>query len=324
MSTPNKIQRLPTATFARWAGAASMLTFMLIVLGGTVRVFEAGLSCPDWPTCYGHWWPFPVDPATGFSNFQVFLEWVHRLVASITGGLTLMLTLWAYRLRPLHHRLFPLMIVALGVLALQIKLGGLTVLLQNVHWSVAIHLGNALIFYALLLAVTMQASRPWATRPLAVSRRYRWLLVWLTATVFLTVLMGAMVAKSYAGGVCGGLFSCLGSWVPFIDAAQMLHMKHRALATTVLLLAGLLFAFRRYESPSIQKSARGILAVVLAQLLLGTVLVYSFAYYPGYYRFLSAFHLAMATVVFTFCVAHWGKLWWGEKLPQVRVMPFHA
>jgi len=324
MPKPNKKNTVPTVAFAKFAGATAILTFLLIVLGGTVRVFDAGLSCPDWPTCYGRWWPFPVDAAAGFTNFQVFLEWVHRLVASMVGGLALVMTFWAYRLRQVNAKLFPLMVVALVVLALQVKLGGLTVLLQNVNWSVAIHLGNALIFYALLLSATMLASRPAAAKPLQVSRRYKWILSLVTVAVFCTVLLGAMVSKSYAGGVCGGLFSCLGEWLPRGDFAQLLHMKHRYMAFTVIVLATILFALRGRELPLMQRSAKGLLAVVVAQVVLGTVLVYSFGYYAEYYRFLSAFHLAMATVVFTFCIAHWGKLWWGDKPAGVKVVPFHS
>lgn len=324
MPKRSKPHNVRTVAFAKLAGATALLTFVLIVLGGTVRVFDAGLSCPDWPTCYGRWWPFPVDASVEYTNFQVFLEWVHRLLASVVGGLALVLTIWAYRLRKVNGKLFPLMVVTLLVLALQVKLGGLTVLLQNVNWSVAIHLGNALIFYALLLSATMLASRPVVLKSLQVSRRYKWVLSLLTAAVFCTVLMGAMVSKSYAGGVCGGLFSCLGEWLPRGDIAQLLHMKHRYLAMLVLILTSILFAIRAREPLAVGRSAKSILYVVLAQVMVGMVLLYSFGYYPDYYRFLSAFHLAMATVVFTFCVAHWGKLWWGTKHATVKTMPFHS
>lgn len=320
----NKKTVVPTVAFARFAGATAILTFLLIVLGGTVRVFEAGLSCPDWPKCYGLWWPFPVDAAvTGYTNFQVFLEWVHRLLAAVVGGMALVMTVWAYRLRQVNPKLFPVMVVALVVLALQVKLGGLSVLLQNINWSVAVHLGNALIFYALLLSVTMLASRPAEVRPLEVSRRYKWVLSLLMVAVYCTVLLGAMVSKSYAGGVCGGLFSCLGEWLPRGDFGQLLHMKHRYMALCVLVLALTLYILRVREVQPVQRSASGVLVVVLAQVILGTVLLYSFGYYAEYYRFLSAFHLAMATVVFTFCIAHWGKLWWGEKHAAVKTVLFH-
>ena len=30
---------------------------VLVVLGGTVRVTDSGLACPDWPLCYGELFP---------------------------------------------------------------------------------------------------------------------------------------------------------------------------------------------------------------------------------------------------------------------------
>ena len=38
-------------------GALVVVTFLVIALGGVVRIYDAGESCPDWPTCFGnvHW-----------------------------------------------------------------------------------------------------------------------------------------------------------------------------------------------------------------------------------------------------------------------------
>ena len=44
--------------FHRIAWAGVLLTLCVIVFGGFVRLSNAGLSCPDWPTCYGRaTWP---------------------------------------------------------------------------------------------------------------------------------------------------------------------------------------------------------------------------------------------------------------------------
>lgn len=37
-------------TLALVTGAA---TYLLVVMGGTVKAYGAGLACPDWPLCYG-------------------------------------------------------------------------------------------------------------------------------------------------------------------------------------------------------------------------------------------------------------------------------
>ena len=37
----------------RIALLATLLAFVVIVLGATTRLTDAGLGCPDWPGCYG-------------------------------------------------------------------------------------------------------------------------------------------------------------------------------------------------------------------------------------------------------------------------------
>ena len=44
--------------FHRIAWLAVALTACVVVFGAFVRLSDAGLSCPDWPTCYGRaTWP---------------------------------------------------------------------------------------------------------------------------------------------------------------------------------------------------------------------------------------------------------------------------
>ena len=38
-----------------------VLTFLVIAVGGLIRVSDAGESCPDWPTCFGTW-GFDISP----------------------------------------------------------------------------------------------------------------------------------------------------------------------------------------------------------------------------------------------------------------------
>ena len=31
------------------------ITVLVIAAGGVIRIYDAGESCPDWPTCFGTW-----------------------------------------------------------------------------------------------------------------------------------------------------------------------------------------------------------------------------------------------------------------------------
>ena len=54
--------------FHRIAWLAVLLTACVVVFGAFVRLSDAGLSCPDWPTCYGRaTWPSAPQDAAALS-----------------------------------------------------------------------------------------------------------------------------------------------------------------------------------------------------------------------------------------------------------------
>src|SRR2546422_3869829 len=56
----------------------AVCAYATIVVGGTGRGMNAGLACPDWPLCNGSVVPNLAD--TG-----ILVEYIHRLVAALTG-----------------------------------------------------------------------------------------------------------------------------------------------------------------------------------------------------------------------------------------------
>jgi heme A synthase len=215
----------------RWTGAVALvLTYGLIVLGAGVRATGSGLSCPDWPTCYGHWVPLPGDiPANvGYSYFQVMLEWVHRLIAGvILGPLILVIAVLGWRARGERPRMPLYVSVLIVVLLVQAGLGGLTVLDQNSPWSVALHLSTALVLLSILCLIVERTG----TAPHHVGPATRTLsgLVWLIALG--TMASAAMVTKSGASLACTTWPLCDGALVPDLGDPQIrLHFTHRLLA----------------------------------------------------------------------------------------------
>jgi cytochrome c oxidase assembly protein subunit 15 len=94
--------------FHRIAWLAVALTACVVVFGAFVRLSDAGLSCPDWPTCYGRatWPSAPQDAAAHaaseirpFETHKAWREQVHRHLAATLGVLVLVLALLAARRR---------------------------------------------------------------------------------------------------------------------------------------------------------------------------------------------------------------------------------
>ena len=98
----------PHRHFHRLAWAAAALAFAIVVFGAFVRLSNAGLSCPDWPTCYGRAaWPSQAseivdNSASAIRALEPHKAWreqVHRQLAGTLGVLILVLALVAVRKR---------------------------------------------------------------------------------------------------------------------------------------------------------------------------------------------------------------------------------
>lgn len=94
--------------FHRFAWLAVVLTLFVVVFGAFVRLSDAGLSCPDWPTCYGRAaWPQAASEVSDhaasairpFETHKAWREQVHRMLAGSLGVLVLLLAVLAARKR---------------------------------------------------------------------------------------------------------------------------------------------------------------------------------------------------------------------------------
>lgn len=130
---------------------AAVFAFGLVMFGAFVRLSNAGLSCPDWPTCYGQaTWPqheqavaradaaFPDRP---YEADKAWREQVHRMLAGTLGVLVLLLALIAAR----RDSLTLLAIIISAIFATI----GVTLYLRGEHeWS------SGLALLAILLPMT--------------------------------------------------------------------------------------------------------------------------------------------------------------------------
>jgi heme a synthase len=159
----NALARLRTRlTPARIAAFAAAFAFCVIVFGAFVRLSDAGLSCPDWPTCYGKAsWPgheqdiahanaaFPDRP---FETHKAWREQVHRMLAGTLGVLVLVLALAAaWRRRPWF--------AVLSIAALAAAIGVFLYIKQMFAFSAA--LSALAIALPLIVAWRLDRPAPW-------------------------------------------------------------------------------------------------------------------------------------------------------------------
>ena len=138
-------------------GAVS--AYATIIVGGTVRgIPGAGTSCPDWPLCNGSIVPNLADA-------RILIEYVHRLIAALTGLFILSTLIAALLWFRSEMRIVRLSIMSFAILVTQVAVGALTITSENNWVVVTIHLalGTATLASALIVAlVSLWPAKPWS------------------------------------------------------------------------------------------------------------------------------------------------------------------
>lgn len=266
------------ATIRLLAFLASGASYLLIVLGGWVRITGSGMGCGDhWPLCNGRLIPPLNDPAT-------LIEWTHRLVALGVSLLVVGVAVAALLRRETPGVMGPKgplrpALLAVGLLVTQVLLGAVTVWLELPPAAVILHLGAAMAMVAVLLVAGLRAG---GHQPAAVPPGGRSL--WRSAVVAaglggLAVLMGGLTANSGAGGACLGFPLCNGEIFPSGSNGGLAHIHwfHRlvAYALTLHLIGVVVQAVRRSSPSAIQRSAIAALTITVIQIVVGAGMMLS-------------------------------------------------
>ena len=269
---------------------AAVLTYLLITMGGIVRVTGSGLGCPDWPTCHGQIIP-PM-------RIDAWIEFTHRFIAASTSPFILaaaIIGLWKFRTIKWVSR--P-PVIAVVLLVAEIILGAITVLTELPPEIVAVHLGTALTIFALLLTSTVisfaRHHNPALPDRLSFRSPFARLTLWTILAVFIVLVSGAFVAGSGSTGGCIGWPLCSGRLFP-TEIHGWIHMIHRFIvgAASILVIVVVVQAWRT------QRTQTAILpaATVMGVLFFAQALVGALKTTMGFPPFLLALHVATAAAV---------------------------
>ncbi|MDJ0509096.1 MAG: heme A synthase [Crocosphaera sp.] len=236
----------------------AIATLLLMAVGSATRVMNAGLACPDWPLCYGQLVP------TQQMNLQVFLEWFHRLDASLIGLSTLALVGLSWWFRKELPKWLPWSCLgALGLIVFQGILGGLTVTQMLRFDIVTAHLGTALLFFATLVIIALCLTPYQGT---TTAGKLKWVSLSAAILVYIQCLLGGLVGSRWALHQCFG-----GSQLCAVMNSHIIGVVPATLGTlTVVFMAWRTPALH----PTLRKLAWIVGGVVLLQILLGVATFY--------------------------------------------------
>ena len=278
--------------------ATGIATFVLILLGGVVRVSGSGLGCGPAGSGFNGW-PFCNGDVVPGVDLNSIVEYTHRVVAIVVGFMIFAIFVMAWRRR--REYLAPAAGLLLLVIA-QGALGGATVEENLEEAYVAAHLGLAMLLLGGLLYLWRGVSGASVTDG---GPRLRMLGAAASVAVLCTIVAGGYMAGTQNYGradyqlgdgahhACGKEFpTCNGDFMPFGKARLVdIQLTHRAFMylASVLVIALVASAVRRGVLTRWAWALAGLLAL---QILVGALNVWL-----DEYELLILLHLALGTLL---------------------------
>jgi heme a synthase len=320
--------------FRRLAFTGALLAATVVVLGAWVRLTDAGLGCPDWPGCYGHFYP-----ESGHNFSKALHEMVHRYFATTLGILIISLLVWALWNR--KDRDQPLLAVALLFILVcaQGALGALTVTERLVPLIVTAHLLGGLTTLGILWWLSLSPERRDLPAREMGLRKYA---LAGFAALLLQLFLGGWTSSNYAAVACPDLPTCQSSWWPAMDfreafvlrrgagldytggvlanpARTAIHVTHRLgalLAGSILIITGALCVAARNRR--LKRIGALLVAAVLLQISIGVAMVHF-----GMPLMLATLHNAGAALLVVCTVTLLRLLWAKPAIGMVGLRDVH-
>ncbi len=248
---------------------AAIVTYLLIILGSTVRVTHSGMGCPGWPLCYGQ--IGPVD------RFHSIMEQSHRYLATIVTILVFITAWIAWKqARRIKRVLIPALISA-GVILLQVLLGAITVITHNAPITVALHLATGMLELGIVTTVAVSAYiDPDNKRTEALDYlndkhygSFRAYGISAVVAIFIIIISGSIVVDGGAERSCPTWPLCnfRDTTTPLV-VIQLVHRGVVLLGSMVVLLV-VMQAWRRWTLPMVRPLALIVLCILMSQVTVG-------------------------------------------------------
>jgi cytochrome c oxidase assembly protein subunit 15 len=269
----------PWRTDGNWLSVfcwvTTALTLFMIVTGGIVTGFQAGLAVPDWPNSYGHnMLLYPLSEMVADLDGGVFYEHAHRLTGMFVGltAIPFCLVLWTGSVR---RWVAVLGTFVLALVVLQGVLGGLRVTgwftmsqdaadLAPSTILAVVHGVLAQLILAMMAVAAAATSTPWRRAParlgdgrVSVDRR---LAVALVICLIVQLILGA----AYRHMITAGGVDAKGA-----SHALMAHIGMAVVVTILALFVGLRGAVVPGRDVIFRWLGRCVLVTVGLQVLLG-------------------------------------------------------
>src|SRR6266571_7266544 len=220
---------MPSATSTPWLNRFAWLTclaaLLLICSGGMVTSKNVGLAVPDWPTTFGYnMFLFPVSKWVG----GILFEHTHRLMGSVVGFLTIILTVWLW-VREDRRWVRNLGAIALVGVILQGILGGLRVTMMKDEIGI-FHACVAQAFLGLLVVIALVTTNFWwslANQGIDLQKiaSTKMLVLAITIAIYLQLGLGATMRHQHRDLAILDFPTANGAWIPDTSTAALAQVN---------------------------------------------------------------------------------------------------
>ena len=282
---------------------ALILALCVVLLGAWTRISDAGLSCPDWPGCYGYMiMPSGSEalsiaqksyPETPIEMTKTHLEMGHRYLAGILGMVIAVLAVCAYRFRRLQA--YPVIgsYLLLLLVTVQALFGMWTVTLKLYPPVVTLHLLGGVLTLTGLWLLRVRVKQLLHSVVMEQRSKHSCLITTAVLALLLQIVLGGWTSSNYAGPACEHWFLCdkemnveldfaqgfdpfavvgpnyQGGLLP-VEARAAIQMGHRVGAMVVVVICCWLF-LSLIREPAVRGALIILLVVLGGQLLLGAL-----------------------------------------------------
>ena len=259
--------------------------FILVILGAFTTSIGAGMVFADWPLSNGS-----LNPPGWMDDLAMFAEHSHRLSAGVMSTVTIILAVWIWRTEE-RAWLRKLAIFAVGLVLVQALVGGLRVLLDNLHVEMVdtsvgrlfamLHACLAQLFVCTLIAITVACTPGWIKGDVRLDDSVRRAGVVCCALFFVQLGIAAVMRHSFAGLAIPTFPHSTpdGGWLP--DAWNFrvaIHFAHRVLAV-VLGLAVIWFSYKVRLADGVtiglRMGASLLVGLIAIQIVLGAQIIWT-------------------------------------------------
>ncbi|WP_096908320.1 heme o synthase [Halobacteriovorax marinus] len=289
------------------------LTYVLIVLGGVVHNTGAGLSCPDWPLCYGKL----IETSSGQG---ALLEQLHRSLASLIGILSIWIFVLGRKYKESSPKFYKYTLGCFLLVAFQGALGASTFFYKLPTLISTTHLCISLIFFCSLQSMYYEYQSKIKQRRFSLNRESLEKLLdpslkngvfYSLLAVSIQAFLGAVLRHSGAGKICGSgefFFQCAHQatgeilyWSSISKVQLNLAHKYFSIITFLVVMWNCSrvlvssFRFRSISKGFTYKLAAGVVAVIF--LILAQAISGSFVAKTSVSVIPTTLHLALATLL---------------------------